>query len=150
MVKRKIIISIIICLILIGALIALLILNKPKNNAVKCDYNSSVKTYLKEDPNCVINFLCVQGTTAFKDECGCGCEKADDTIIGGQRDQHGCLIPAGFSWNETEKECIKVWETGVIKYQVNTFVTCEAAGYPITGTNKETCTTPSGRIFSKV
>jgi hypothetical protein len=40
-----------------------------------CDYNSSIKTYIKQEPNCVINFLCIQGTTGFSDECGCGCEK---------------------------------------------------------------------------
>jgi hypothetical protein len=40
-----------------------------------CDYNSTIKSYIKKDPNCVINFLCIQGTKAFSDECGCGCEK---------------------------------------------------------------------------
>lgn len=29
--------------------------------------------------------------------------------IGGQRDEHGCLIPAGYSWNETDQLCVKEW-----------------------------------------
>lgn len=28
-------------------------------------------------------------------------------LIGGQTDSHGCLIPAGFSWNETAKMCMR-------------------------------------------
>ncbi len=30
-------------------------------------------------------------------------------IIGGQRDIHGCLGPAGYSWNETEEKCVREW-----------------------------------------
>lgn len=44
-------------------------------NSSGCDYNSLDKSYIKKDPNCMINFLCVQGTNPFKDQCGCGCEK---------------------------------------------------------------------------
>jgi len=40
-----------------------------------CDYNSSTKTYIKKDANCIINFLCTNDKKAFSDECGCGCEK---------------------------------------------------------------------------
>ena len=28
-------------------------------------------------------------------------------LIGGQTDSHGCLGPAGFSWNETRKQCVR-------------------------------------------
>lgn len=30
--------------------------------------------------------------------------------IGGDRDQGGCLIGAGYSWCETKKKCLRVWE----------------------------------------
>jgi len=40
-----------------------------------CDYSDSTKTYVNTNANCVINFLCVQGNQAFKDNCGCGCQK---------------------------------------------------------------------------
>ncbi len=30
--------------------------------------------------------------------------------IGGQRDEHGCLGPAGYSWNETIGACVREWE----------------------------------------
>lgn len=32
-------------------------------------------------------------------------------LIGGQRDAHGCLGPAGYSWCEAKNECIRAWET---------------------------------------
>jgi putative hemolysin len=30
--------------------------------------------------------------------------------IGGQKDEHGCLIPAGYSWCEEKQKCLRVWE----------------------------------------
>jgi hypothetical protein len=30
--------------------------------------------------------------------------------IGGERDEHGCLIAAGFSWCEPKQKCIRTWE----------------------------------------
>jgi len=35
-----------------------------------------------------------------------GCEKP----IGGERDEHGCLGPAGYTWNEDVNACIREWE----------------------------------------
>jgi|WetSurMetagenome_2_1015567.scaffolds.fasta_scaffold189559_2 hypothetical protein len=112
-----------------------------------CDYNSSVKTYLNKDPKCSLNFLCVRGTQGFKDECGCGCEEVNDTPIGGQRDVHGCLGPAGYSWNETERECVREWSHAEDRYQVTNFITCKDAGYPTTMSSPKECMTPSRRTF---
>lgn len=33
-------------------------------------------------------------------------------MVGGQRDQHGCLTPAGYSWSAVQSQCIRIWETG--------------------------------------
>ncbi len=33
--------------------------------------------------------------------------------IGGDKDEHGCFISAGFSWSPTRKECLRIWEAGV-------------------------------------
>lgn len=30
--------------------------------------------------------------------------------IGGQRDEHGCLTPAGYSWDEEVGACVRSWE----------------------------------------
>ena len=40
------------------------------------------------------------------------------TVIGGETDEHGCLGPAGYSWNETEGKCVREWETNSsMRYQ---------------------------------
>jgi hypothetical protein len=33
-----------------------------------------------------------------------------DQLIGGQRDEHGCLGPAGYSWDAEIGACIRTWE----------------------------------------
>jgi hypothetical protein len=39
-----------------------------------------------------------------------GCTTEQPGPIGGQRDEHGCLGPAGYSWNETIGACLRAWE----------------------------------------
>ncbi|MFA5010040.1 MAG: hypothetical protein WC553_02305 [Patescibacteria group bacterium] len=31
-------------------------------------------------------------------------------LIGGQTDEHGCLVAAGYSWCEVKAKCIRTWE----------------------------------------
>lgn len=31
-------------------------------------------------------------------------------IMGGERDEHGCLVAAGYSWCEARQECLRLWE----------------------------------------
>lgn len=33
-------------------------------------------------------------------------------LIGGQKDEHGCLIGAGYSWCEPKQKCLRAWEEG--------------------------------------
>lgn len=30
--------------------------------------------------------------------------------IGGEKDEHGCLIAAGYSWCESKQKCLRMWE----------------------------------------
>ncbi len=39
---------------------------------------------------------------------GCTAEKP----IGGDKDEHGCLIAAGYSWCESKQKCLRTWEEG--------------------------------------
>jgi len=34
-----------------------------------------------------------------------------NTIVGGDRDAHGCIPSAGYSWCEAKNSCIRTWET---------------------------------------
>lgn len=38
------------------------------------------------------------------------CQKNENNLIGGQKDNYGCLISAGYSWNESIGACIRSWE----------------------------------------
>ncbi|OGC45245.1 hypothetical protein A2V49_01435 [candidate division WWE3 bacterium RBG_19FT_COMBO_34_6] len=37
-------------------------------------------------------------------------DNQDKQLIGGQRDEHGCLGPAGYSWCEAKQKCLREWE----------------------------------------
>jgi hypothetical protein len=36
-------------------------------------------------------------------------EIREDQIIGGERDEHDCLLSAGYSWNQTDNACVREW-----------------------------------------
>jgi putative hemolysin len=38
-----------------------------------------------------------------------GCTEQQN-IIGGETDEHGCLIAAGYSWCEAKQKCLRTWE----------------------------------------
>ncbi len=37
-------------------------------------------------------------------------EKESKQLIGGEKDEHGCLVAAGYSWCESKNKCLRVWE----------------------------------------
>jgi hypothetical protein len=37
-------------------------------------------------------------------------EPCGEQLVGGERDEHGCLGPAGYSWDEEISACIRPWE----------------------------------------
>jgi len=44
-------------------------------------------------------------------ECVDGeCQGVFEQIIGGETDEHGCMLMAGYTWNETKQECVREWE----------------------------------------
>nr|WP_121271471.1 hypothetical protein [Pedobacter schmidteae] len=34
-------------------------------------------------------------------------------VVGGDKDAHGCLSSAGYTWSVLKNDCIRVWETGI-------------------------------------
>jgi hypothetical protein len=58
-------------------------------------------------------WICDEGMQQFYDETGCGCEQETPIPvepIGGDKDKEGCLIGAGYSWNESIGACVRSWE----------------------------------------
>lgn len=38
-------------------------------------------------------------------------EQADTVhVVGGDKDKHGCIASAGYTWSEAQKDCIRLWE----------------------------------------
>ena len=35
---------------------------------------------------------------------------SEDELVGGDKDEHGCIASAGYSWNITKQECVREWE----------------------------------------
>lgn len=33
-------------------------------------------------------------------------------LVGGDRDDHGCLTAAGYTWSDALHDCVRVWEVG--------------------------------------
>lgn len=31
-------------------------------------------------------------------------------VVGGDKDKHGCIASAGYTWSEVQKDCIRLWE----------------------------------------
>jgi hypothetical protein len=75
--KKELTLIIFVIVIVLGLFLSFIYYSYTSDNKLNkqaCS-NTLQKTYFKNDSNCAINFLCIQGTRAFKDECGCGCEK---------------------------------------------------------------------------
>ncbi len=65
-------------------------------------------------------------------------QKESNKPIGGEKDEHGCLIVAGFIWCEAKQKCLRVWEEG-----------CGITNQPASRENipqdKETCEARKGQ-----
>ncbi len=33
-------------------------------------------------------------------------------LVGGNRDDHGCLTAAGYTWSDARHDCVRIWEVG--------------------------------------
>jgi hypothetical protein len=64
--------------------------------------------------------------------------------IGGQRDEHGCLIAAGYSWCEVKQKCLRTWEE---ECRMDSFEDCVSAGYPVLESFPQQCVTSGGQTF---
>ncbi len=38
---------------------------------------------------------------------------AERTPAGGQKDEHGCLTAAGYTWSQVKQSCVRVFESGI-------------------------------------
>jgi hypothetical protein len=49
--------------------------------------------------------------------CSCGNKQQKkeqkETVVGNDKDEHGCIASAGYVWSEVQKDCIRLWEKGI-------------------------------------
>lgn len=65
--------------------------------------------------------MCLVCAGALLTSCGNSHEKKSETagetektaMAGNDKDEHGCLPSAGYTWSEVQKDCIRLWEKGV-------------------------------------
>ena len=65
--------------------------------------------------------MCLICAGALLTGCGNGGKKEAETserkekeaVVGGDKDEHGCIASAGYTWSEVQKDCIRLWEKGV-------------------------------------
>lgn len=49
----------------------------------------------------------------------------EEENIGGEEDEHGCMLMAGYSWCEAEQKCLRPWEEGCEDYITQLFEAVE-------------------------
>ena len=37
-------------------------------------------------------------------------DTSEDQLVGGDKDENGCIATAGYTWNITKQECVREWE----------------------------------------
>ena len=65
--------------------------------------------------------MCLICAGALLTGCGNGGKKEAETserkekeaVVGSDKDEHGCIASAGYTWSEVQKDCIRLWEKGV-------------------------------------
>ena len=65
--------------------------------------------------------MCLICAGALLTGCGNGGKKEAETserkekeaVVGSDKDEHGCIASAGYTWSEVQKDCIHLWEKGV-------------------------------------
>lgn len=59
-------------------------------------------------------------------------EAPEEQLVGADRDEHGCIGSAGYTWCESKQKCLREWEEPCIDVlEITNFEECVEAGYPI-------------------
>ncbi|MBW3014599.1 hypothetical protein KY335_05160 [Candidatus Woesearchaeota archaeon] len=82
-----------------------------------------------------------------------GCAPAEEQPIGGDRDEHGCLIGAGYQWCASKQKCLRAWEEYCEEFKeqftIDSFEDCIAAGNPAMESYPRQCMTKDGVSYTE-
>lgn len=59
------------------------------------------------------------------------------TRIGGDKDKHGCLTSAGYTWSQLRSDCIRPFEEGIALHTLNTSGAYQTAAYVVVDSIKK-------------
>ena len=66
---------------------------------------------MKTGNACFLLLMCV---SLLFTSCGNSqSKKGEENKVGDDKDAHGCIASAGYTWSEVLKDCIRLWEKGV-------------------------------------
>lgn len=88
---------------------------KPECHPMSCINKKYESNYVKPQI-CTMEYR--QEAAYNPEDCVCANNKCinknlnqtGQKLIGGDKDEHGCLIAAGYSWCETKQKCLRTWE----------------------------------------
>jgi hypothetical protein len=113
--------TILIIILIVATLITLIFLTI--NNVVVTDFesclaagNPALESYPRQ---------CIDAKT--------GEHYVENISIGGETDEHGCLIAAGYSWNKTDQMCIREWTKKYCTPESRTADVCITLYEPVCG-----------------
>lgn len=90
---RTLYILIILLLLIFGAIAGIIYLS---NKSIACTEDARI---------------CPDGSVVVRVGPNCEFEKCpDEQIVGGDKDEHGCIGSVGYTWNKTKQECVREWE----------------------------------------
>lgn len=76
-----------------------------------------------------------------------------EKTIGGETDEHDCLISAGYQWCPSTQKCQRMWEEYCPEYKdqfkIESFEDCVAAGNPVMESYPRKCMA-NGETFTEV
>ena len=74
-------------------------------------------------------------------------------IIGGDKDDHDCLVGAGYSWCPGTEKCQRMWEEYCPEFadafKIENFDDCVSAGNPVMESYPRQCNTKDGQHFTE-
>ena len=101
-------------ILLIGLIPAwLIIINFGQESIFNYDYASAALESGQNKPRACTEEakICPDGSAVGR--TGPNCEFAlcpENKLVGGDKDEHGCIGSAGYSWCEIKQKCLRVWE----------------------------------------
>ncbi|MDO4222423.1 MAG: hypothetical protein Q4D05_00120 [Acinetobacter sp.] len=62
------------------------------------------------------SFAAISSLAILLSACGTMSNTQKEPMIGGEKDKHGCIAAAGYSWSKLKKQCVQPFDIANIKF----------------------------------